>query len=71
MMNVYTKSDKQLDDLLMSISVSEMSLRYDRTPEDLEKFAIKLQRLAIDMKRIVVQAEMERIAMQPKAEKAA
>ena len=71
MMNVYTKSDRQLDDLLMSISVSEMSLRYDRTPEDLEKFAIKLQRLAIDMKRIVVQAEMERIAMQPKAEKAA
>jgi hypothetical protein len=51
--------------------VSEMSLRYDRTPADLEKFAIKLQRLAIDMKRIVVQAEMERIAMQPKAEKVA
>jgi hypothetical protein len=70
-MIVYTKSDGQLDDLLMSISVSEMSLRYDRTPADLERFAIKLQRLAIDMKRIVVQAEMERIAMQPKAEKAA
>jgi hypothetical protein len=47
-----TKTERELDDLFMSISVSEMILRSDRTPADLERFATKLRMLSFEVERI-------------------
>jgi len=44
--------ERQLDDVLMSLSIAEMSLRYDQTPADLEAFAIKLRQLSFEVERL-------------------
>jgi len=46
------RNERQLDDVLMSLSVAEMSLRYDRTPTDLEAFAVKLRQLSFEVERL-------------------
>jgi hypothetical protein len=54
-----SKTDRELDDLFMSISVSEMILRFDRTPADLERFATKLRMLSLEVERIARQVKEE------------
>jgi hypothetical protein len=46
------RNGRQLDDVLMSLSVAEMSLRYDRTPADLEAFAVKLRQISFEVERL-------------------
>jgi hypothetical protein len=53
------QNERQLDDVLMSLSVAEMTLRYDRTPADLEAFAVKLRQLSFDVERLANTARCE------------
>jgi hypothetical protein len=46
------QNERKLDDVLMSLSVAEMMLRYDRTPADLEAFAIKLRQISFEVERL-------------------
>jgi hypothetical protein len=48
-----------LDNLLMRLSVAEMTLRYDRTPADLEAFAVKLRQLSFEVERLANTARCE------------
>ena len=50
------QNERQLDDVLMSLSVAEMSLRYDRTPADLEAFAVKLRQISFEVERLAKEA---------------
>lgn len=53
------QNERRLDDVLMSLSVAEMTLRYDRTPADLEAFAVKLRQLSFDVERLANTARCE------------
>ena len=46
------QNERKLDDVLMSLSVAEMMLRYDRTPADLEAFAVKLRAISFEVERL-------------------
>ena len=48
----YSKADFDLDNLLMRLSVAEMTLRYDNTPADLEAFAVKLRTISFEVERL-------------------
>lgn len=54
-----THSEEQLDKVLTSLDVAQMTLRYDRTPADLEAFAIKLRKLSLEVERISKAAKQE------------
>ena len=58
-MEQYSQRDRELDDMFFSISVSEMSLRTDRTPADLQRFAAKLRRFVVLVERIAAETEAE------------
>lgn len=45
-------SEEMLDKVLTSLDVAQMTLRYDRTPADLEAFAVKLRQLSAEVERI-------------------
>jgi hypothetical protein len=53
------QNERQLDDVLMRLSVAEMTLRYDRTPADLEAFAVKLRQLSFEVERLANTARCE------------
>jgi hypothetical protein len=53
------QNERQLDDVLMSLSVAEMTLRYDQTPADLEAFAVKLRQLSFEVERLANTARCE------------
>lgn len=54
-----THSEEQLDKVLTSLDVAQMTLRYDRTPADLEAFAIRLRALSLEVERISKAAKQE------------
>lgn len=54
-----THSDEQLENVLTSLDIAQMTLRYDRTPADLEAFAIKLRKLSLEVERISKAAKQE------------
>ena len=54
-----THSEEQLDKVLTSLDVAQMTLRYDRTPADLEAFAVKLRTLSLEVERISKAAKQE------------
>lgn len=54
-----THSEEQLDKVLTSLDVAQMTLRYDRTPADLEAFAVKLRTLSLEVERISKAAKRE------------
>ena len=58
-MNTYSQSERELDDMFFSISVSEMSLRTDRTPEDLQRFAAKLRRFVVLVERLAAETDAQ------------
>ena len=53
------QNERQLDDVPMRLSVAEMTLRYDRTPADLEAFAVKLRQLSFEVERLANTARCE------------
>lgn len=55
----YSKADFNLDNLLMRLSVAEMTLRYDHTPADLEAFAVKLRAISFEVERLANTARCE------------
>lgn len=48
-----------LDKVLTSLDVAQMTLRYDRSPADLEAFAVKLRQLSAEVDRISKAAKQE------------
>lgn len=54
-----THSDEQLENVLTSLDIAQMTLRYDRTPADLQAFAIKLRKLSLEVERISKAAKQE------------
>lgn len=54
-----THSEEQLDKVLTSLDVAQMTLRYDHTPADLEAFAVKLRTLSLEVERISKAAKQE------------
>ena len=47
-----THAEEMLDKVLTNLDVAQMTLRYDRTPADLEAFAVKLRTLSLEVERI-------------------
>lgn len=58
-MEQYSQRERELDDMFFSISVSEMSLRTDRTPADLQRFAAKLRRFVVVVERLADETKVE------------
>lgn len=52
-------SEEMLDKVLTSLDVAQMTLRYDRSPADLEAFAVKLRQLSAEVERISKAAKQE------------
>jgi hypothetical protein len=49
----------ELDQVMMRIAVAEMALQYDRTPADIEAYAIKLKTLAVVVEKLAERAKQE------------
>lgn len=54
-----THSEEQLDKVLTSLDIAQMTLRYDRTPADLEAFAVKLRAISFEVERLANAARCE------------